>query len=148
CGTPAYVAPEILLKRGYDGARVDVWSCGVVLFILTAGYLPFNDYNITVLYRKIYRGTFRFPKWASRELRSLVTRMLDTNPVTRITIGEIMNDPWFNRGGYIDPRVGFTEPVWDKEDRVLVKKLNAFDLISFSSGLDMSGLFTEPEESG
>lgn len=148
CGTPAYVAPEILLKKGYDGARVDVWSCGVVLFALTAGYLPFNDYNVTVLYRKIFRGQFRFPKWTSCELRNLVSRMLDTNPDTRITIDEIMMDPWFNRGGYVDPRVGFIEPEWDKEDRLVAKKLNAFDLISFSSGLDMSGMFTEPEDSG
>ncbi|XP_061370751.1 CBL-interacting serine/threonine-protein kinase 14-like isoform X2 [Gastrolobium bilobum] len=146
CGTPAYVAPEILARKGYDGATVDVWSCGVVLFVLTAGYLPFNDYNITVLYRKIYRGQFRFPKWTSNELRNLLSRLLDTNPNTRITVDEIMRDPWFCHGGYKDTWVG-SDPEREKNYQAVTKRLNAFDLISFSSGLDMSGLFTDPEHS-
>ncbi|KAL1360079.1 hypothetical protein HN51_005425 [Arachis hypogaea] len=140
CGTPAYVAPEILAKKGYNGATVDVWSCGVVLFALTAGFLPFNDYNITVLYRKIYRGQFRFPKWISCGLRNLISRLLDVNPETRITVDEIMQDPWFNSGGYKLNRVLVEEPEWEKS-QIKIKTLNAFDLISFSTGLDMSGLF-------
>lgn len=146
CGTPTHVAPEILAKRGYDGAKVDLWSCGVVLFALTAGYLPFNDYNITVLYRKIYRGQFRFPKWMSRDLRVLLSRLLDTNPETRITVDEIYQDTWFNTG---ENRFECEckeenrfEPVLIEEKKEF-KSLNAFDLISFSNGLDMSGLFED-----
>ncbi|KAL2899946.1 CBL-interacting serine/threonine-protein kinase 11 [Bienertia sinuspersici] len=90
CGTPAYVAPEILAKKGYDGAKVDIWSCGIILFVLSAGYLPFNDTNLMNLYRKIYRGDFRCPKFMSPELKNLLGRLLDTNPDTRITIQEIM----------------------------------------------------------
>ncbi|KAH1206472.1 Aminopeptidase M1 [Glycine max] len=65
CGTPAYVAPEILARKGYDGAIMDVWSCDIVLFVLNAGYLPFNDYNVTILYRKIKNLVTRrcFPCW-------------------------------------------------------------------------------------
>ena len=147
CGTPAYVAPEILAKRGYDGATVDVWSCGVVLFAMTAGYLPFNDYNITVLYRKIYRGQYRFPKRMSCELKKLLSRLLDVNPQTRITVDEILEDPWFNSGGHRVDRVLVKESEWE-ESRIGVKRLNAFDLISFSTGLDMSGLFVNPDVSG
>ncbi|KAM7272660.1 hypothetical protein ACFE04_027323 [Oxalis oulophora] len=58
CGTPAYVAPEILGKKGYHGAKLDIWSCGVILFVLNAGYLPFNEANLMMMYRKIYNGEF------------------------------------------------------------------------------------------
>ncbi|KAL4395068.1 hypothetical protein HN51_022961 [Arachis hypogaea] len=142
CGTPAYVAPEILAKKGYRGGSVDIWSCGVILFTIVAGYLPFNDYNITLLYRKIYRGQFRYPKWVSCDFKRFVSRLLDRDPETRITIDEILKDPWFCRGGYKYPtRV---VPELD-EDHVMLKDLNAFDLISFSSGFDISGLLTHSE---
>ncbi|KAK7390233.1 hypothetical protein VNO78_25532 [Psophocarpus tetragonolobus] len=147
CGTPAYVAPEILSRKGYDGASADVWSCGVVLFALNAGYLPFNDYNVTVLYRKIYRAQFRFPRWMSIELKNLITRLLDRNPETRITLDEVTRDAWFIRGGYTDSLVRLTRPDEWIDDRVVTTTLNAFDLISFSPGVDMSGLFTDPEYS-
>ncbi|KAK7349710.1 hypothetical protein VNO77_07309 [Canavalia gladiata] len=142
CGTPAYVAPEILAKKGYDGASVDIWSCGVVLFVMNAGYLPFNDYNITILYRKIYRGYFRSPRWMSSDLRNLVSRLLDRNPKTRITLDEVMQDPWFNQGGYEDTLPRPKESEWE-ENRAVT--MNAFHLINFSSGFDMSGLFSDPE---
>ncbi|XP_016470534.2 CBL-interacting serine/threonine-protein kinase 14-like isoform X2 [Nicotiana tabacum] len=98
CGTPAYVAPEILEKKGYDGAKVDIWSCGIILFVLNAGYLPFSDSNLMAMYRKIYKGEFRCPKWTSHGLKLLLTRLLDTNPQTRISIEQIRNDPWFRKG--------------------------------------------------
>ncbi|KAG5222135.1 CBL-interacting serine/threonine-protein kinase [Salix suchowensis] len=84
--------------KGYDGAKVDIWSCGVVLFVLIAGYLPFNDTNLMAMYRKIYKGQYRFPKWTSPDLKSLLSQLLDTNPETRITIDMIINDPWFKKG--------------------------------------------------
>ncbi|XP_048127449.1 CBL-interacting serine/threonine-protein kinase 14-like [Rhodamnia argentea] len=149
CGTPAYVAPEILAKRGYDGARVDVWSCGVILFVLNAGYLPFNDPNLMVMYRKIYKGEFRCPKWTSPELRRFLSRLLDTNPETRITVDEILSDPWF-RKEYKE--IKFTEEDdFDAKDFLedgnsANKYLNAFDIISFSSGFDLSGLICDSGE--
>ncbi|KAI5663093.1 hypothetical protein M9H77_22416 [Catharanthus roseus] len=145
CGTPAYVAPEILAKKGYDGAKVDIWSCGVILYVLNAGYLPFNDTNLMAMYRKIYKGEFRCPKWTSPELKRFLSRLLDTNPSTRITIDEIMDDPWFNRDGFKDRKVSQLE----REYELLFKDgfdnrkefLNAFDIISLSPGFDLSGMF-------
>ncbi|CAI0423887.1 unnamed protein product [Linum tenue] len=143
CGTPAYVAPEILAKKGYDGAKVDIWSCGVILFVLVAGYLPFNDTNLMAMYKKIYKGQFRCPKWTSPDLRRFLFRLLDANPETRITVDEIQHDPWFRKdykeANYYQVVEGFDLKKEDGGER----SLNAFDLISFSSGFDLSRLFNE-----
>lgn len=149
CGTPAYVAPEILSKKGYDGAKVDIWSCGVILYVLNAGYLPFNDPNLMNLYKKIYKGEYRCPRWMSSELRRLLSRLFDTNPMTRITIEEIKRDPWFKKG-FKEKKI-YEEDFGDSNDKVIkdeqmiegLSSMNAFDLISFSSGLDLSRLFDE-----
>ncbi|NP_001306623.1 CBL-interacting serine/threonine-protein kinase 14 [Nelumbo nucifera] len=149
CGTPAYVAPEILSKKGYDGAKVDIWSCGIILYVLTAGYLPFNDPNLMVMYRKIYKGEFRCPKWMSPDLKRLLSRLLDTNPNTRITVDEILQDRWF-RKGYKEVKFQEEDLFWelklDKDEYRSDMFLNAFDLISFSSGFDLSGLFNKSDE--
>ncbi|KAL1193684.1 CBL-interacting serine/threonine-protein kinase 22 [Cardamine amara subsp. amara] len=139
CGTPAYVAPELLLKKGYDGSKADIWSCGVVLFLLNAGYLPFRDPNIMGLYRKIHKAQYRMPEWTSSDLRQLLRRLLEPNPEKRITVEEILLDPWFNHG--VDPSeiIGIQADDYDLEENG--KKLNAFDLISSSSSANLSGLF-------
>ena len=149
CGTPAYVAPEILAKRGYDGAKVDVWSCGVVLFVLAAGYLPFNDPNLMVMYRKIYKGDYRCPRWMSPDLRRFLSKLLDTNPESRITVDGMTRDPWFKKGykaikfheDDYGSGSGFEFGIGCKGDGAEVLDLNAFDIIAFSSGLDLSGMF-------
>ncbi|CAN8316129.1 unnamed protein product [Cochlearia groenlandica] len=180
CGTPAYLAPEVLTRKGYDAAKADVWSCGVILFVLLAGYLPFDDNNTNVMFKKIYKGQFRCPKWFSPELTRLLTRILDTNPETRITIPEIMKHRWFKKGFknvkfYIENDKLCREEDDDDNDHDQddsssslssgrsstasegdaefdVKRvdsmprpasLNAFDIISFSSSFDLSGLFEE-----
>ncbi|CAN7061780.1 unnamed protein product [Brassica rapa subsp. trilocularis] len=176
CGTPAYLAPEVLTRKGYDAAKADVWSCGVILFVLMAGYLPFDDKNVLVMYKKIYKGLFRCPKWFSPELKGLMNRILDTNPDTRITIPEVMEHRWFKKGFkdvkfYIENDKLCREDDNDDEDdsssslssgrssissegdlEFDIKRigsmprpasLNAFDLISFSTGFDLSGLFEE-----
>ncbi|XP_009793170.1 CBL-interacting serine/threonine-protein kinase 11-like [Nicotiana tabacum] len=137
CGSPAYVAPEILTIKGYDGAKTDIWSCGIILYVMVAGYLPFYDQNLMLMYKKIYKGEFKCPKWMSPDVKRILSRLLDTNPATRITIEEIIKDPWFRKG------LKFIKFSGDEEnkDSVISDCLNAFDLISFSQGLDISGLF-------
>ncbi|XP_051133639.1 CBL-interacting serine/threonine-protein kinase 20-like [Andrographis paniculata] len=98
CGTPAYVAPEVINKRGYDGEKADIWSCGVVLYVLLAGFLPFHDQNLMELYKKISKGEFKCPHWFPPEVRKLLQKILDPNPATRITLLKIMENPWFRKG--------------------------------------------------
>ncbi|TKY59830.1 CBL-interacting serine/threonine-protein kinase 23 [Spatholobus suberectus] len=105
CGTLHYTAPEVLSNIGYEGAKADIWSCGVILFFMNAGYLPFTSDNNdrAVLYGKISRADFTCPPFFSSRLRRLITRILDPNPTTRITINEIFEDEWFNKN-YQPPR--------------------------------------------
>uniref|UniRef100_J3MP45 non-specific serine/threonine protein kinase n=2 Tax=Oryza brachyantha TaxID=4533 RepID=J3MP45_ORYBR len=147
CGTPAYVAPEILSRKGYHPAKVDIWSCGVVLFVLAAGYLPFNDASLVNMYRKIYAGKFRCPSWFSPELRCLVRRILDPNPATRIDTEEIINHPWFrqdaSRGAMAQLMYGHDEEARFKTEfkEDMARDMTAFDILACSPGSDLSGLF-------
>lgn len=172
CGTPAYVAPEVISKRGYDGAKADIWSCGVVLFVLLAGYLPFHDSNLMEMYKKIGRADFRCPHWFPSDVRRLLSRLLDPNPNKRISMPTILENPWFKKGfkpmgnptscspqeppvtTLGDVHAAFTPEHHDDADdhgepRGSMKptSLTAFDIISsLSPGFDLSGLFEK--ESG
>ncbi|CAJ2661816.1 unnamed protein product [Trifolium pratense] len=100
CGSPNYVAPEILANRGYDGAKSDIWSCGVILYVILTGYLPFDDRNLAVLYQKIFKGEVQIPRWLSPGAQNIIKRILDPNPKTRITMSMIKEDEWFKQGYY------------------------------------------------
>ncbi|XP_066355727.1 CBL-interacting protein kinase 15-like [Miscanthus floridulus] len=160
CGTPAYVAPEVISKIGYDGAKSDIWSCGVVLFVLAAGYLPFQGPNLMEMYRKIQHGDFRCPSWFSHKLKKLLYKILDPNPSTRISIQKIKESTWFRKGpGEIRavkekilnenaaPVLATRRKKIAHEDMkpLAATNLNAFEIISFSTGLDLSGLFIKKE---
>ncbi|NP_001147331.1 CBL-interacting protein kinase 29 [Zea mays] len=147
CGTPAYVAPEILSRKGYEPGKVDIWSCGVVLFVLAAGYLPFNDASLVNMYRKIYAGRFRCPGWFSPALRDLLRRVLDPDPSARIDADGIVAHPWFRHGGEEDLGGlvhGGYEEVEEEEEEAKAdedREPTAFDILSFSPGSDLSALF-------
>ncbi|KAI2467547.1 Pkinase-domain-containing protein [Annulohypoxylon bovei var. microspora] len=95
CGSPNYAAPEVISGKLYAGPEVDVWSCGVILYVLLVGRLPFDDDHIPSLFSKIQRGVFTVPHWVPSDAASLIRKMLQTNPVQRIIIDEIRVDPWF-----------------------------------------------------
>ncbi|KAK5987471.1 Sucrose non-fermenting protein kinase 1 [Cladobotryum mycophilum] len=96
CGSPNYAAPEVIGGKLYAGSEVDVWSCGVILYVLLVGRLPFDDEHIPSLFAKIARGTYSIPQWMPSGAASLIKRMLVVNPVQRVTIEEIRQDTWFN----------------------------------------------------
>jgi len=97
CGTPNYVAPEILLQKGY-GKEVDVWSLGVILYILLCGYPPFYDESDAVLFEMIMKGKFDFDAryWGdvSKEAKSLIRNMLIVDPARRLTTQQVLSHPW------------------------------------------------------
>lgn len=146
CGTPAYTAPEVVSRRGYDGSKTDAWSCGVILYVLLAGQVPFDDSNITDMYRKIHRRDYAFPECISKPARSIIFRLLDPNPKTRMSMEKLMQTAWFKISLQADPEISMfkteIESVWGKNYKTEIESVpNAFDIISLSSGLNLSGLF-------
>ncbi|KAG8384667.1 hypothetical protein BUALT_Bualt04G0141800 [Buddleja alternifolia] len=95
CGSPNYAAPEVISGKLYAGPDVDVWSCGVILYALLCGTLPFDDENIPNLFKKIKGGIYTLPSHLSAGARDLIPRMLIVDPMKRITIPEIRAHPWF-----------------------------------------------------
>ena len=95
CGSPCYAAPEMINGQTYFGSRVDVWSCGVILFAMVAGYLPFEDKSTSKLYQKILSGQFQMPKRLSEECQDLLNKILETDPDKRYTTEQIKAHPWY-----------------------------------------------------
>ena len=96
CGSPSYAAPEIVARRAYDGPPVDVWSAGVVLFAMVAGYLPFHAHggNKQELCAKIQRGAFVVPDAATEDFRALIKTVLRVDPDRRATLTQCLDSPW------------------------------------------------------
>uniref|UniRef100_A0A8I7BBG3 non-specific serine/threonine protein kinase n=1 Tax=Hordeum vulgare subsp. vulgare TaxID=112509 RepID=A0A8I7BBG3_HORVV len=166
CGSPCYVAPEVIQHRTYDGAAADIWSCGVILFELLAGYLPFQDCSLINLYRRISRAQYALPQWITLPQKKIILRILDPSPITRAKINDIFDDEWFQEG--YNPSVRRTESDYgddcvdidetgtnsDGSHSTEVREagaanpepeqfINAFRLIATCRDLDLSGLFQE-----
>ncbi|KAK0256347.1 hypothetical protein B0A54_10747 [Friedmanniomyces endolithicus] len=107
CGSPNYAAPEVISGKLYAGPEVDVWSCGVILYVLLVGRLPFDDEYIPALFKKIAQGNYVVPSYLSSGAVRLIKRMLQVNPVNRISVPEIRQDPWFIKDlpEYLQPAV-------------------------------------------
>lgn len=107
CGSPNYAAPEVINGKLYAGPEVDVWSCGVILYVLLVGRLPFDDEHIPSLFAKIAKGHYVVPNYMSSGAAGLIKKMLAVNPVHRATIEEIRMDPWFEKNlpAYLQPPV-------------------------------------------
>ena len=96
CGTVVYAAPEVLEGNEYHGMLADVWSSGIVLYGMASGYLPFSDKDDEVNKKDVLEGKIDIPEFFSPLLKDLLKHMLDINPITRYTLQEIKQHPWFN----------------------------------------------------
>ena len=105
CGTPNYVAPEVIADQGYDGKKADVWSIGVILYVLIAGFLPFDEGTIMALFSKIQKADFTYPNWFTPEVKALLDQVLVADPKRRITLTLLKDHPWMiqHRGEVIIP---------------------------------------------
>jgi calcium-dependent protein kinase len=104
-GTPYYVAPEVLRQK--YGKECDMWSVGVIMYVLLAGFPPFHGQTNTDTFRKILKGefSFKYPEWQniSKEAKDLIKRCLTTDVGKRITAREAMDHVWFHRKGSTSP---------------------------------------------
>ncbi|XP_076879103.1 maternal embryonic leucine zipper kinase [Brachyhypopomus gauderio] len=98
CGSPAYAAPELIQGKAYIGSEADVWSMGVLLYALLCGYLPFDDDNCMILYRKITSGHYKNPHWLSPASILLLNQMMQVEPKRRLTVRQLLDHPWVMRG--------------------------------------------------
>jgi len=172
CGTPNYVAPEVLADQGYDGAAADTWSIGVILYVFLAGFLPFDEATMSALFRKIQKADFSYPSWFSDDVKRLLNKILVVNPKERVTLEEVKLDPWYTKGDATNPELSDTadaekgvsslsvnpdESVSQvdlkeaakekgKNETTEPKKVNAFDLINMCSGTALNRMFQQEDE--
>lgn len=97
CGSPNYAAPEVISGKLYAGPEVDIWSCGVILYALLCGTLPFDDEHVPTLFRKIKSGIFPIPDYLNKSVVSLLCHMLQVDPMKRATIEDIKKHEWFQK---------------------------------------------------
>uniref|UniRef100_A0A8C3VAS3 non-specific serine/threonine protein kinase n=1 Tax=Catharus ustulatus TaxID=91951 RepID=A0A8C3VAS3_CATUS len=94
CGSPPYAAPEVFEGKEYEGPHLDIWSLGVVLYVLVCGSLPFDGPNLPTLRQRVLEGRFRIPYFMSEDCETLIRRMLVVDPTKRITISQIKQHKW------------------------------------------------------
>lgn len=147
CGSLYFAAPELLNAKVYTGPEVDVWSFGVVLYVLVCGKVPFDDQNMPALHAKIKRGFVEYPVWLSAgalhdflatwpllilqaECKHLLSRMLVTNPAARASLPEVLEHPWMVRcfSGPPDSHLVHREPLRvDELDRQVIRGMKGFE---------------------
>jgi serine/threonine protein kinase len=147
CGSLYFAAPELLQARQYVGPEVDVWSFGIVMYVLVCGKVPFDDQSMPQLHAKIKKGHFDYPPWLSTgksakyeiccnmyanvslECRDLISRMLQVNPRDRITLKDVMQHPWMLKG-FNGPPENFLphrEPLQLPLDAKVIENMTGFD---------------------
>ena len=98
CGSPCYASPEMVSGNKYNGFYIDVWSTGIILYAMICGYLPFEDQNNDVLFQKIMKCNLDYPSFVSNTVKSLLKKILVSDPNRRIKIEEIKKHPFYIQG--------------------------------------------------
>ncbi|KAL6451729.1 HSL1 Serine/threonine-protein kinase HSL1 [Candida maltosa Xu316] len=144
CGSPHYASPEIVAGKNYHGAPSDIWSCGIILFALLTGHLPFDDENIRKLLLKVQSGKFNMPHELSWEARDLISQMLKVNPDERIKIDAILNHPLLKK--YPNPSISYTATTTLDINNVNIKPIESINKIDKEILKNLSVLFHNCDE--
>ncbi|XP_055987820.1 serine/threonine-protein kinase BRSK2 isoform X3 [Sorex fumeus] len=121
CGSPHYACPEVIRGEKYDGRKADVWSCGVILFALLVGALPFDDDNLRQLLEKVKRGVFHMPHFIPPDCQSLLRGMIEVDAARRLTLEHIQKHTWYI-GGKNEP-----EPEQPAPRKVQIRSLPSLE---------------------
>ncbi|XP_057867023.2 CBL-interacting serine/threonine-protein kinase 15-like [Cryptomeria japonica] len=148
CGTPQYIAPEVYTSVfGYDGAKADVWMCGVILYLFLEGRYPFDNKNDGGFFRRLsfQKRDLRFdmPWFLSEKVQELVAKVLDPNPKTRFSTRQIMEHSWF-RKNFQAVNENTENSIEKFNGKFKHKSSNAFEIIS--SSFDISPLIIGDDE--
>ncbi|CAD6503226.1 BgTH12-02893 [Blumeria graminis f. sp. triticale] len=129
CGSLYFAAPELLQAKQYTGPEVDIWSFGIVLYVLVCGKVPFDDQSMPALHAKIKKGIVDYPSWLSPECKNLISRMLVTDPRQRACLQEIMNHTWIVKGFGSAPEnyLPVREPLQLPLDPHVIQAMTGFD---------------------
>ncbi|CAG4945451.1 unnamed protein product [Parnassius apollo] len=110
CGSPPYAAPEVFEGKRYTGPEIDIWSLGVVLYVLVCGALPFDGSTLQSLRDRVLSGRFRIPYFMSEDCESLIRKMLVLEPMKRYTVEQIKKHRWMAAEPYTAPTVTTADP--------------------------------------
>ncbi|XP_069018074.1 serine/threonine-protein kinase BRSK2 isoform X5 [Embiotoca jacksoni] len=121
CGSPHYACPEVIRGEKYDGRKADVWSCGVILFALLVGALPFDDDNLRNLLEKVKLGVFHMPHFIPPDCQNLLRGMIEVDASKRLTLEQIQKHTWYI-GGKNEP-----EPEQPVPRKVTIRTLPSAD---------------------
>jgi 5'-AMP-activated protein kinase catalytic alpha subunit len=129
CGSPCYAAPEMIAGKRYECMGADIWSCGIILYAMLCGYLPFEDPNTSKLYKKIMSGEYETPKILSLDSKEVLKGILNTNPENRFKIEQIRDTKWYGQVGSSYSATGIIvgkDPIEPNEQ--ILKKLQKYSI--------------------
>ena len=125
CGSPNYASPEVISGMLYAGPEVDVWSCGVILYVLLCGKLPFDEDYVPHLFKKIKDGVYEMPAALSADAKDVLSGMLRVDSLARLTIPQIREHPWFviDLADYLFPGPDNDEPEATQFDEAAIAEV-------------------------
>ncbi|GMM55572.1 hypothetical protein DAKH74_021880 [Maudiozyma humilis] len=132
CGSLYFAAPELLSATPYIGPEIDVWSFGVVIYVLVCGRIPFDDDDANALHAKIRSGKFTFPEFVSSDARSLIKKMLTVEPADRATLPQVLKHRWMNKNYVCPPMTHFpdrTPLTVDTIDQNVIEEMVKLELV-------------------